>query len=315
MKKILDFKRQSFILGLAGVFLSLPLLASAIGQTTNPIVVDNALRGGEFQDTLIIINNDNEQVEVNLSVDGQIASWTKFYLPSDLKTPIQSFSLAKDGQANVIAVFSVPKDTANGDYAGYVGAGKKLGETAQNKDESSVSVQQKINREVKIKVTDTEIVKLLVSVIPDVYDLRSGENLSVRFIYDNQSNVALSPQIQFRIKKDDKTVYNAIFPYPDGEEAVRSMAQHEIPALKIPTAGLENGKYIVEMDFLHNGKSILTQSFKFNVRNGSVLGAWEINSTSSWIALSVIVILAIIMIGFFLSQKMKKKNMAGGEAI
>lgn len=316
MKKSINIQKQSFVFWLFGLLLLVsPLMASAIGQTTDPIVIDNALRGGEFQKTMIVVNNDNENVEVKLSAEGQIAGWTKFYLPSDLKNPIQEFSLEKDVQANIVVVFTVPKDTANGDYTGFVGAGRKIGASTASKDESSVSVEQKINRDVTIKVTDKEVVKLLVSVIPEKYDVKSGENLSVRFIYDNQSNVAMSPQIQFRIKQNDKTVYNAIFPYPDGEDLVRPLAQHEIPALKIPTSGLASGRYIAEMDFFHNGKSVATQDFKFTVGSGSVLGAFEISSIGYWIIAPIVLVIAAILLGLFLIIRMKKKNTISGEIV
>ncbi|MDO8669376.1 MAG: hypothetical protein Q7K65_03730 [Candidatus Buchananbacteria bacterium] len=307
--------KRTLIFGVIGLFLALPMIVLAIGQTTNPIIIDNALRGGEFQETLIIINNDGENVEVKLSVEGQTASWTKFYLPGDLKNPIESFSLEKDGQANIVVVFSVPQDTANGDYIGFVGAGKKVGTPSENKNESSVSVEQKINREVKIKVTDKETIKLLVSVIPETFDVKSGENLSVRFIYDNQSNVALKPQIQFRIRKADQTVYNAIFPYPDGDDPVRSLAQHEISALKIPTTGLADGKYLAEIEFLHNGQAILSQNFKFSIVSGSVLGAYDINLTNYWVSVPLGLVIVAILVVIFLIIGHKRKNKIGGQAV
>ncbi len=301
---------RNIFLGIIGLFLALPVMVLAIGQTTGPIVIDNALRGSEIQETMIIINNDREDVEVKLSVEGQTAQWTKFYLPSDLKNSIESFPLKKDAQENIVVVFSVPSDTANGDYTGYVGAGKKIENKNENKNESSVSVEQKINRLVEIKVTDTEIISLLVSVIPEKYDIKKGENLLVRFIFDNQSNIALKPQIQFKIKNSDKVVYNAIFLYPDGEDAVRSLAQHEIPALEIPTTGLKDGKYVAEIDFLHNNQAIFTKSFKFTVGSGSVLGASAINLSNYWLSIPLAIILAAVLlaISFLIKTILHKRK-------
>lgn len=313
MKKTVNLSKSSPIFWLVGLFLLIsPVAVLAIGQTTDPIVIENALRGVELQQEMIIINNDNENVEVKLSADGQIAAWTKFYLASDLKNPIQSFPLEKDGQANVAVVFSVPQDTANGEYVGFIGAGKKVGDQAAKENESSVSVEQRINREVKIKVTDKETINLVVSVIPETYDVRSGQNLSVRFIFDNQSNVALKPQIQFRIKNDSQTVYNAIFPYPDGEDAVRALSQHEIPALKIPTTGLANGRYIAEMDFIHNGQVIANQSFKFSIGSGSVLGASAMNLTNLWVSVPLAIVLAGLLVGISFTIRRIRQNKGSG---
>lgn len=285
-----------------------PSLVFAIGQVTSPIVIDNALRSGEYQERMIIVNNEKEKAEVKLSAEGQTASWTKFYLLSDLKTPIQTLTMEKGTNLTLAVVFSVPADAANGEYKGYIGAGKKAGSIAGSESGSSVSVEQKINREVTIKVTDKEEINLLVSVIPESYDVRTGKNLSVRFIYDNQSNVALRPQISFRIKNSSKIFYESIFPYPSDEDSVRALAQHEIPALNIATSDLASGKYIAEMEFLHNGQSIAAKSFKFNVGSGSVLGAMDINLSGLWPVAGLALILAAAFLAMALIVRKVIKN-------
>ena len=47
---------RNIFLGIIGLFLALPVMVLAIGQTTGPIVIDNALRGSEIQETMIIIS-------------------------------------------------------------------------------------------------------------------------------------------------------------------------------------------------------------------------------------------------------------------
>ncbi len=272
---------------LVGIFACLlivsPLAVLAVGQTTEPILVDNALRGEEFEQKMIIINTDGEQMNIDLSARGEVATWVTFYEPADLENPIESISIPAENQtANVVAVFNVPEDTANGVYKGYIGVAQGA-QSVNDQEGSLVNVSQQIDREVTIIVTDQEIINLAVSVIPAKYDMVKDEALSVRLIYDNQSNVSLRPEVQFKIRQGDQTVYNSIFPYPEDEPSVRPSSQHEIPALEIATSGLNRGKYIAELTFLHNGEEILVKDFTFSVDySGRVLGAMDFGAGIKW---------------------------------
>ena len=288
-----------------------PLAVLAIGQVTEPINITNALRGGEYQSELIVVNTENKQVTVQFSAEGQIADWTKFYLPTDLKNTIATTTtIAADTNLNVYAVFSVPQDTPNGEYKGLVSV-IRLPDAAASQDQSYATIAQKIDREVTIKVSDQEVINLNVSVIPKTYDLKTGEALSVRFIYDNQSNISLSPSIEFKIKKDDKTIYNVIYPYPENEPAVRPNAQHEIPTIEIPTNNWVNGKYLAELKFLRGDKVILEKQFSFSLGSIEAVSASKLTdffkNNLIWLLwLIVLILMAAIVALFAKNWKIKK---------
>lgn len=300
------------LIGFCSFLLLFPIITMAIGQTTEPIVMENALRGEEFEQQMIIINTEGDTMNIDLSARGDIENWVTFYKPNDLENPIDSIILeATDQTANVIAVFSVPEDTSNGEYTGFVGVAKGS-ENESNQEGSSTSVSQKIDRVVAITVTDQEIINLAVSVIPEKYDLTKDEPLKVRLIYDNQSNVSLSPQVEFKIKQGENIFYNAIFPYPNNEPKVRPSSQYEIPAIEIATSGLEKGKYTVELNFLHNNESILIKDFTVSigqVNNGFVLGAIDFNLDIRWLLTIGALIIFAIAVGLMIWRGKKTGNL------
>lgn len=307
-------KFRIFTLALA-VLLVLPISASALGQMSQPINITNALRGEQIHQELIAVNGEAKPISAIFTGSGQIKDWVKFYKPNDLKNPVATTTIEAKANLNMIAVFSVPADAANGEYTGLISI-TSIPDKAAKTDQSSAAMAQKIDRQVTIKVSDTETVKLEASVIPKSYDLKSGEPLSVRIIYDNRSNVSLSPSINFKIKSDDQTVYNVIYPYPESEPAVNPQAIQEIPALEIPTLNLADGKYTAQLAFTRSDKVILEKQFGFSIGTGGLAFATKITDLlkggSAWLfGLLIIILLAVV--GWFykrssgLGQDLKKE--------
>ncbi|MFC1622649.1 hypothetical protein ACFL1Y_01485 [Patescibacteria group bacterium] len=304
----MNFKTLLFLFSIS-IILILPLNVLAIGQITEPIVIENALRGEDFQDTLVIINTEDQAIRVGLVADGEIKEWTKFYNLDDMENSIENILLTSGEKKSVNIIFSIPEDAPNGKYLGSVAVIRKPDDVSQEKG-SSVSLSQRIDREATIEVGGEEKINLAVSVIPESYDIEKNKPLNIRFIYDNQGNVSLKPQIDLKIKTlEGKVAYNAIYPYPESESKVKPGSQHEIPALEIPTSGLSIGKYRVEMKFLHNGEVVVEEDFKFSVAQGGLwgmikgasIGPWKIN----WLVLGVtlILIILIVVIGVLLKKK------------
>lgn len=260
MKKISMF---AVLASMLFVFI-LPLKTFAIGQVTEPIALKNAQRGQEPQATMTIINNDKTDTEIGLIAKGDIAVWTRFYSTKNLKDPIESIKMSAGSQASVIARFSIPGDARNGKYKGFVSVSKKF-DAAANKDQSSVSLAQEIDREVTIEISGKEVVGFDVSIIPETYDLKINEPLNIRLIYDNSGNVAITPQMQIKIKNDSEVIYNTIYPYPENQPAVKPGEIYEIPIIQVLTNNLKKGEYTAEMSFSIDGKNIQEKNFNFSV--------------------------------------------------
>jgi hypothetical protein len=287
--------------------------ALAIGQITEPIDIKDALRGQEVIATLTLLNSESGEATYELKAEGQVASWASFYKIDDKKlaSPITRLQIPPKSYMDATAKFSVPSDVPNGKYTGVV-AVLSVPEANENNATSS-SVSQRVDREVAITVSDKEVVSFDVSVIPAKYDFAEKELLKIRIIYDNSGNISIDPQIQVKIKNDNQTFYNAIFPYPENETAVRPGTQQEITALEIPTTNLAIGRYRAELDFLYKGESKLKKEFTFSIgaQNepaGKVLGATIFDNLKNnwWLAvLAVVIILAIVAVLIF-SRRAKK---------
>ena len=298
------FKTIIFTMLIVGLTFLVSQSVLAIGLISNPIEVESALRNESFQEILKIFNSEDAETVYKLKTEGDIEGWAKFYEEDDLETPITQILAPAKSYYDVIVIFTVPEDAANGESNGQLTI--VLSPNEIEGEGSQASVRQSLSRDVYIKVTDEENIVLEVSVIPHSYDLKKGENLNVRLIYDNQGNVSLKPQIQFKIKQNDKNIYNAIFPYPEGIEAAKPGAQHEVPALEIPTSNLKDGQYTAEIEFLHNNQIILTKDFRFNIgSHGSILGAFNINYKIFWPIIGVVAVIVFIAIILFTLKKVK----------
>lgn len=305
-------KNLFFVLALS-FLLILPQASQAIGQITEPIIIQNGLRGQEIVSTLTILNSEKDQNVIGLVAEGQIADWASFYDKNDkdFANRITEISVPAGQYLDVMVLFRVPEDTANGDYEGEVSVVYNP-KQASTKDESSSAVAQKISRAVKISVSDQENISLNVSVIPDKFDYADGETMSIRLIYDNQSNVVLSPSVQIKIKQDEKTVYNVIYPYPEGEPAVRSMSIHEIQPITINTESLGSGDFVAELNFLKGEKVVLTKTFGFSVGSegivkGAMISYLKNNLLTTGLGLAVIILLVIVIV--VISKKKAPKEM------
>lgn len=293
-------KKSLFLFVPIAFVLFFPLTSKAIGQITEPIIIKDGLRGQEVVSNLTLLNSEKKQNIIGIVTDGQIASWTTFYNKDDkeYKNPIKEIEVPAGEYLDVAVLFKIPTDIANGDYTGKISVVYNPNQSASTTESSSV-VAQKISREVKISVSDQEVIVLKASVIPDKFDYQPGEPIKVRIIYDNQSNIVLNPSIQFKIKKDEQTVYNVIYPYPEDEPAVKSMSLQEIPEITIITDNIGEGKFLAELNFLRADKTIATNNFSFSVNSANInlwgLSVSYLKDNRSLAVAGFIILLAIIL--------------------
>ena len=313
-------KRNLFFLFCPIVFSSLFFSvqkASALGQITEPIVIKSALRGQSATAVLTILNSESKEIKVDLKAEGQIGAWATFYDINDKKmaNPINQLSLPIKAYQDAMVKFEIPADAPNGVYTGVIGVAT-VPETTSPETESSSNISQRIDREVSITVSDKEVVALNVSVIPSTYDLSKNESLKIRIIYDNQGNVAIKPDAQLKISRDGQTIYNAIFPYPEDENAVKPLERKELSSLiEWQTIGQENGEYRAEIKILYQGDLIQEESFRFNV--GTVINAGQFlaavakigggNMTLGWIFAGLLLVAgAAALIALYKNPKLIK---------
>ena len=292
---------------IVGIIFFAPASVFALGQMSQPINISDGLRGQKINQQIIVINNEQKKAIVEFSASGQIKDWVKFYNPQDLKNPVSTSSIEVGKNLSMTAVFSIPNDVPNGEYKGLVSV-SSVPDQYVAKEQSSASVRQKIDRQVAIKISDSEVLKLDVSVIPETYDLTLNQPLNVRIIYDNQSNIRLTPSISFKIKQNEQTVYNVIYPYPDNAAPVNSKGNFEIPALKIPTDNLAKGEYYAQLQFLKGDKVLVEKQFGFSIGGGAVFSTTGIRDIFKNNLVWLFGLIALMILALIAWQAKKNPN-------
>ncbi|MCK5413345.1 MAG: hypothetical protein KAI57_03115 [Candidatus Pacebacteria bacterium] len=260
MKKILHL----IVISISVLFIGQSSTAFGIGQMTESIVIENARQGESFEEILYIFNTDPVENKFKLSAEGNIEGWVKFYDKANPEIFVEEIIILENSRHDIVAKFEIPNGTPNGQYDGAIGV-EIIALDEDVEEKVLTSVGQKIDREVHITVTDDEEINLQTSIIPEKYNLRKDEPLNIRFIYDNQSNIKVNPQIQLKLKKDGKIVHNAIYPYPEELKSVNSFSMKEITPLQIQTTGLKDGKYLAEITIIVNDEIKYDDHFSFTI--------------------------------------------------
>ena len=260
MKKIIN---STLILAVLIISLFFPIAIKAIGQISKPIIIENALRGQDYQEEIVIFNTEKNNIIVQLNANDGIQDWVTFYSLDDSQTPITETEIDGSSKIKLNAIIHISESAPNGEYKGLISAISKPKSNTTTTD-SVAYLSQKIDRPVTITVSDNEIIKMDVSVIPNEYDLIKDEKLSVRIIYDNQGNIDIKPQIQLKIKKDENIISNLIYPFPEDSNPVRPNQRLEIDPIVLQTVGYMPGEYMAELSFLINNEPIINKHFAFS---------------------------------------------------
>ncbi len=297
---------------MAVVTLSFGVMQSvlAIGLASNPIELDDVLRGQEIRDELRMQNSGKESVEYSLSASGDISGWVTFYEDSNYSIPITKVKVAAESKGRVYLTIRVPDDVPNGKYEG----GLSIKHNPSGEDQTSQAstiVSQKATREVFLEVTDNEIVDFDVSVTPQTYTLKENEPLKVNAFYYNKGNISVKPDLQVKVKKDGKILFNVLFPYPEDEESVKPLVSKTI-STDLPMGGLELGEYRVAAEVSLNGEVVHKDDFSFIIESATDSGNdSDIKDTGADMmkyALVVGAVLIILFLAIVLVKKSKKKD-------
>lgn len=278
----------------------------AIGQMSQPIVVNNAIKGQVIIEILKLYGESKEDREYNLIAEGDIKDWVQFYAIGDRVNAITSINIPKGKNIDVEAHITVSPSAANGEYKGTLSIVSSAGKD-ESTDGSNVTIGQKIGRKVKITVTDKELIDMEVGIIPVSYQIDSGSPLKIRFQYYNKGNIDIKPEVRVQFKDIDQTkvLYTSVFPYPDSEEAIKPLERKEIPVIEVPT-NFPEGRYWAFVSIWEKGESRFDNEFRFQIGGGKVLGD-GFAENSNMIILIVVIVIAVAGVAGFIMMKRKKK--------
>lgn len=281
----------------------LPQSILAIAQMTEPIVIENVMRGQEFVKTLSLFNSKDEVDTYGLEGSGEVENWVTFYDVSDInfENPITQQDVPSKSYQDVKMQIIVPTDIPNGQYIGQAVVFTMPSTSTDETDGVSIQVRQKVGREIDITVTDEEIVDLFARVNPVSYDIEEGEELSIKVTYENQGNILLTPSIGLKIinTQDNSTPFEAVFPYPSADSPVGAKLTHDV-FVKWQTVGEKNGRYQADIKIILDNEVIQTEDFRFNlgpIPGGKVAGLATVaklgggNLVLGWIVIGIILLI------------------------
>jgi uncharacterized membrane protein len=236
----------------------------AIGQMTEPIELKNVARNQEIEEILIISNSAKKAETYELEAEGEISDWVLFFHNDELnKEPISEITVPSQSSIKAKAVLKIPIDIPNGEYKGWISIYSKASE--EESDTTATSVRLRVSRDVLITVTDEEIIDFETAVIPSKYAIKKGDSLKIKLIYYNKGNIQISPSVALKILKGEKTVLNAIYPYPEDENPVKPLERKTLQYLEWSTTGQQNGTHRAELKIMLDDEVVSEHGFRFEV--------------------------------------------------
>ncbi len=219
--------------------------AAGVGLAPGSIEVKNALRGAEYEETILVMNPNTEVFEFQLSTAGEGGSWIRFFDTPASTSPVDRVTIPPAGKKQLVARLNIPPATANGTYGASIivtaaappappGQG-----TATSTGGQSIAVQAQAR--VKIDVTGTQMVKANVT---GIFAADTEINYPVRLItsMDNVGNVAIKPSVR-------ASVFEGNLPIGDYQrsDTVIKPGSAEQFELQIGTRGWRAGDYTAKV--------------------------------------------------------------------
>lgn len=214
----MKIKIATISLVIASIFMAsfINVNAQIIGLAVSPsnIVIDNALRGGQYEQLMTIFNGSDNARNFSLSAIGDLSNWFSFYAENG-----QPENLIRiDGQSSgkVIARVNIPEDVANENYESSI-------HIESIPEEGGTPVVLSYDVSVVIEVTGTQIltgivqyISFLENTVSSIGKTEVNHPLPIYVRFLNTGNVIAKPKISVNILTlDDFSIDNLV--YEDSE--------------------------------------------------------------------------------------------------
>lgn len=222
-----------------------------------PYITIDAVRGGVYQKSIIIYNQNDYNITVLLNSTGETKSWVSFYEPDNLSKSIEQTSVKGMSRKNIVAKIVVPKNASNKIYEGALVVSSMPSGTNLSGNYTSVSLNLPIM--LYINVTGEQILNLSVLSI-DVDDVEVGFPLEIRFHLKNTGNVVIIPYVRLILTKDNV--------YITSIDSISDPIQPEnihTHILSINTTGFPAGDYIAHVNITLDNETMYRGNVSFSL--------------------------------------------------
>ncbi len=245
---------------LIGLALTPKIMAGGgIGLAPARIELSDAMRGGEYDYTLILINPGDGETYYTLGTEeGEAAAWVSYFEHEGAENPIEGILVPGDTRMPLMVRFNIPEDAANRTYEVnlLVEAGlappDAAAPRARRESLGGAEVMVRIASEVTIDVTGTQILtadvtSIMVENTEVNYPLRTTVHMR------NTGNVDARPEVRVEAWQDGQLVREYVF----AEEVIKPGANAVIMG-EGDTTGMEDGEYLVNVSVRLGGQEIST---------------------------------------------------------
>ena len=255
--------RTVLLIGLIFLLVMTSADAFGVGVVPSRITIGDALKGGAYDRQLGIYNPGNESYDYEFEVTGDIEDWISFYA-LDGKTPIDTIEVPGKVTEKIIARFSIPADTPNGNYRGTVYV-KTVPKGVTIETGAGAEAVIKAPSEVTIMVTGTQILTGNVESITAV-DTEINYPVRIQVRFRNTGNVAAYPAIDVSISKDGSLVDSLTH----DKNAVTPKELKTIP-VEWNTTGQTTGDYSLNVTVSLDGDVLATKDLPIKIMPAGTL--------------------------------------------
>jgi hypothetical protein len=187
------------VLGFGSAF-SGSVHAQGIGIAPGSVELEDALRGGEYQRTVSLVNREASELTFRFTKKGEVGEWVSLHPSDDPATTIDTIVVPAGATERVLLRILVPADTPNGPHEGSIGVQSVPAESATP---GVTSVQMGVSMGLDISVTGTQN---LTGAVLDMYayDTEVGYPLRIHTKFQNTGNVKAKPNIAVQVQDAQK---------------------------------------------------------------------------------------------------------------
>ncbi len=233
--------------------------ASALGLSLAPstLELNNALKGTEYVQYLVIMNSDNNSMNYSLTSSGDMADWIRYYEQTDLDNLINSVFVKGKENKQIIVKIKIPQETANGNYTSLLTV-----ESVPGNVTSGSSIKLKMSSLLKVNVTGDEILSGTVKSIL-ISDTEENSPLIISVELQNDGNVIANPLFELKVINNndpEKVIDTVLF-------AERNIGINKKEIIEVPwnTKGKSLGDYSVKIRISLGGKVLESKDLNFKI--------------------------------------------------
>ena len=237
------------LIGLICIVVTSSVNALGFGIVPLSFTIDDASSGGTYDQTLMIVNVDNDTCNYKFEGTGDIGAWANFYA-IDGVTAIDTIEVQGKSREKIIARFTIPNETAPGNYTGVIYV-QTIPKTATGGGGAAADVVLRMTSQGTIVIPDLSGIVTNITAM----DTEVNNTLRVKVEFQNTGNVNATPAINVSIATNGSLVDSIYY----NKTAVMPGANETIP-VEWNTTGQIPGNYSVNVSVCLNSDVLAAQN-------------------------------------------------------